>query len=68
MEYTIKAKAQFEANFIIDDEQLLSYFGEEKFTTLDKEILLKQLINETENVMNWRQTELQLEITNKERL
>jgi hypothetical protein len=35
MEYKIKAKAQFEADFIINDEQLISYFGQEKFTTIN---------------------------------
>lgn len=60
MEYKVKAKAQFEADFIINDEQLISYFGQEKFTTINKKVLLKQIISETENFVNWNQTELKL--------
>jgi hypothetical protein len=63
MEYKVKAKAKFEADFIINDEQLISYFGQEKFTTINKEVLLKQIISETENFVNWNQTDLSLEIT-----
>jgi hypothetical protein len=64
MKYKVKAKAEFEADFIIDDDQLISYFGTEKFATINKEVLLKQIISESEN--NWNQTELKLEINNND--
>ncbi|MDJ1175731.1 hypothetical protein [Roseofilum capinflatum] len=66
MEYRVKAKAKLEEEFIIDDEQLIRYFGEEKVSTTDKEVLLKQMIGETENVRNWELTELKVKILNSE--
>lgn len=64
MKYKVTAKAQLKADFFIEDEQLISYFGQEKFETTEKEILLKQIIQETESVRDWTETELNLEITN----
>ncbi len=62
MNYNVKAIAKVEANFLIDDEQLISYFGQEKFETTAKEVLLKQMIAETESIIDWNETELNLEI------
>ncbi len=62
MNYKVIAKAQLEEVFFIDDEHLISYFGQEKFETTAKEVLLKKMIQEGESILDWQQTQLNLEI------
>ena len=35
MNYKVKAKVQLEAEFLINDEQLINYFGQEKFCNIE---------------------------------
>ncbi|GEM_PF-3166887 len=62
-QYQVRAIAQLEAIFFTNDQRIIYYFGKEKFETTAKEVLLKQMIEETDSIRNWDEIGLDIEIT-----